>query len=157
MQRSAIMLRAIVLLVSLLDPQSEHWNAVEADLEELAALGHWQAQKALAQRWIAAGYPDRATAFLKRGIKEAQNLHEWYAAAILFADVLREVGRTLEAWLLIRRIEAMAGTGLLDIGLRFECLRVSAAVATARGEDGDAAARSAAAVYHAALQELQQQ
>ena len=154
---SLIKLRAIVAIVPLLDDQSPHWPLLEREIDVLARRGYWQAEKVISQRRLATGNAAAAIAHLEERLGAAENVHDSYAAAILLADAWRAAGRTLEAWLLIRRIERDAGTEVIDFELRVEFIRVAAAVAAARAAGGDVGAARAKATYDSALREIQPQ
>lgn len=152
---SLIKLRGLVAIVPLIDPQSAERKTVEKELDTLAGRGYWQATKVLAQGDLARGNATGASARLEQRMTAAATIHDAFATAILLADVWRGAGRTLEAWLLIRRIDADAGTDLLDPELRVEFIRVATAVAAARASAGDPDAARAKTIYEAALREVQ--
>jgi len=152
---SLIKLRALVAIVPLIDPQSAERKTVEKELDTLAARGYWQAEKVLVQGDVARGQAVAASARLEQRMAAVDTIHDAFATAILLADVWRGAGRTLEAWLLIRRIDPDAGTDLLDPELRVEFLRVAATVATARASTGDPDAARAKTIYESALREVQ--
>jgi len=151
---SLIQLRALIAVVPLLDEQSPHWPAVERALDVLARRGYWQAEKVVAQRAVAGGRAAAAAAHLEQRLAAAENVHDMFAAATLLADVWRAAGRTLEAWLLIRKTEREAGTDLVDPELRVELIRVAAAIAGARASAGDEEAKRAKVIYESALREV---
>jgi hypothetical protein len=152
---SLVKLRGITALVPLLDDQSPHWQLVEREIDVLARRGFWQAENVVLQRRIATGGAAAAATDLEERLKDAENVHDAFAASILLAHAWQAAGRTLEAWLLIRNVERDAGTDLVDVELRIEFLRVAAAVAGARAATGDADARHAKSIYDAALHEVQ--
>ena len=151
---SLIKLRALIAVVPLLDQQSPHWPAVERDLDVLARRGYWQAEKVVAQRAVAGGRAAEAAAHLEQRMAAAEHIHDMFAASTLLADVWRAAGRTLEAWLLIRKMERAAGTDLVEAELRIEMIRVAAEVAGARARAGDDEAKRAKIIYDAALREV---
>ncbi|MBV8516077.1 MAG: hypothetical protein JO197_01625 [Acidobacteria bacterium] len=152
---SLVKLRAITALVPLLDAKSPHWPLVEGEIDVLARRGYWQAENVVLQGRIGTGNAAAAASHLEDRLRQAENVHDAFAAAILLAHAWLAAGRTLEAWLLIRNIERDAGTDLVDIELRVEFLRVAAAVAGARAAMNDADAQQAKSVYDAALREVQ--
>jgi hypothetical protein len=150
---SLVQLRAIIAVMPLLAADSPHWPVLERELEVLAGTGAWQAEKVLAQRLLVTKRGAVAARQLEERLASAQNVHDAYGSAILLADVWRAMGRTLDAWLLIRRIEDGAGTDLLDAELRVEFVGVAFAVAAARASAGDPVAAQAKQVYDSALRE----
>jgi hypothetical protein len=150
---SLVKVMATMALVRLLDANAPQWSRVEQQLNLLAEQGYWQATKVIAHRKLARGEP--AAAYVQQRLARADRTDTAHGLRIVLADIWRASGRTLEAWLLIRKNDKAAGEEILDGELRLEFLRVAKAVAQARAKAGDAEAARCIPIYDAALREAE--
>jgi hypothetical protein len=153
-EASVVTLRAALTLAEEVDPKSPEWTGIQGELEILANLGYWKAQKALSRRLLAVGRSQEAIASVERRLSRTDKLQESHVLRILLADTWLAAGRSLEAWLLIQGLEPAAGEEILDWEVRMEFLRVAAEVARARAKNGDLDASRRAPVYETALKEF---